>query len=177
MRFLNILSHLLIEIFAAIDFLRMENIVWLCPFSVAEWNSFRKITSTTFPSKTNLIFAGPRVELLKGMTMQDSFKFPNQNVKSLTLFLTLEVAEQSGLIVCSDQVEMLARLLNISSRVGLSSPVMVIDSIQPLKTNVRQEIYHLNNVYNVNNIYIYNNYHYYDSSRKVPCEWFGININ
>ena len=46
--------------------------------------------------------------------------------------------------MCSDQVEMLARLLKISSKIGLSSPVLVIDSIDPLKTDVRQEIYHLN---------------------------------
>ena len=39
---------------------------------------------------------------------------------------------------------MLARLLNISSKIGLSSPVLVINSDKPLKTNVRQQIYRLN---------------------------------
>ena len=47
-------------------------------------------------------------------------------------------------MVCSDQVEMLARLLNISRRIGLSSPALVIDSDEPLKTDVRQQIYRLN---------------------------------
>ena len=46
--------------------------------------------------------------------------------------------------MCSGQVEMLARLLNISSKIGLSSPVLVINSDKPLKTNVRQQIYRLN---------------------------------
>ena len=54
------------------------------------------------------------------------------------------MAGRSGLIVCSGQVEMLARLLNISSKIGLSSPVLVIDSDESLKTNVRQQIYRLN---------------------------------
>ena len=47
-------------------------------------------------------------------------------------------------MVCSDQVEMLARLLNISRRIGLSSPALVIDSDEPLMTDVRQQIYRLN---------------------------------
>ena len=54
------------------------------------------------------------------------------------------MAEQSGLIVCPDQVEVLALLLKTSNKIGLSSPVLVIDSAKPLKTNVRQQIYQLN---------------------------------
>ena len=60
----------MLEIFAAAEFLQMQNIVWLCPFGVAEWKSFRKLTSTAFPSKTNLIFNGPRVESIRGAPMQ-----------------------------------------------------------------------------------------------------------
>ena len=56
----------------------------------------------------------------------------------------IEVAEQSGLIVCPDQVELLAVLLNTSNKIGLSSPVLVLDSAKPLNTNVRQQLYHLN---------------------------------
>ena len=54
------------------------------------------------------------------------------------------VAELSSLIVCSEQVEMLARLLNISSKIGLASPVLVVDSHQLLRANVNQQIYILN---------------------------------
>ena len=54
------------------------------------------------------------------------------------------MAERSALIVCSDQIEMLASLLNISSKIGVSSPVLVIDSDKHLKTKVNQQIYHLN---------------------------------
>ena len=54
------------------------------------------------------------------------------------------VAERSSLIVCSEQVDMLARLLNISSKIGLASPVLVIDSHEILTVNVNQQVYHLN---------------------------------
>ena len=54
------------------------------------------------------------------------------------------MAERSSLIVCSDQIEMVARLLNISSKIGIASPVLVVDSHEILIVNVNQQVYHLN---------------------------------
>ena len=56
------------EISAAADYLRMENIAWLCPFSVAEWKSLRMVTSTAYPSpsQTSLVYTGLGVESIRG---------------------------------------------------------------------------------------------------------------
>ena len=54
------------EISAAADYLRMENIAWLCPFSVNEWKSLRMVTSTAYPSQTNLVYTGLSVESIRG---------------------------------------------------------------------------------------------------------------
>ena len=54
------------------------------------------------------------------------------------------VAERSSLIVCSEEIEMLTRLLNISSKIGIASPVLVVDSHEILTVNVNQQVYHLN---------------------------------
>ena len=65
----------------------MENIVWLCPFSVAEWKSFGKITSSAFSSKTNLICSGPRVELIRGAQMNEFFILINPAYKMNLFYL------------------------------------------------------------------------------------------
>ena len=54
------------EISAAADYLRMENIAWFCPFSVAEWKSLRMVTSTAYPSQTILVYSGLNVESIRG---------------------------------------------------------------------------------------------------------------
>ena len=49
------------------DYLRMENIAWFCPFGVAEWKSLsRMVTSAAFPSQTNLVYTGLSVESIRG---------------------------------------------------------------------------------------------------------------